>query len=291
MMKTKNLNRQKTIAAWIFISPALILFLCFMVWPIIDSFFMSFYFIRGERQSFIGLGNYIRLIQDTIFWKSLANMVILFIIQVPIMLFLSMIFASILNNPLLKLKALFRVSLFLPAVTSLVAYSIMFFMLLSFEGIINGLLKSLSFSPLNWLDDPTLAKVSIMIALTWRWTGYNMIIFLAAMQNIPSSLYEAASIDGAKAWQKFFFITIPQLKPVILFTAILSTIGTIQLFDEPMNLTKGGPSDATLSPTMYLYNTAFKASNVGYGATIAWGIVFFVVILAALQFKLMGKDD
>lgn len=290
-MKANNLNHQKTIAAWVFISPALILFLCFMVWPIIDSFFMSFYFIRGERQSFVGLGNYIRLMQDTIFWRSVGNMFVILIIQVPIMLFLAMIFASILNNPLLKLKGLFRVSLFLPTVTSLVAYSIIFFMLLSFEGIINSLLKSLNIMPLNWLDHPILAKVSIILAITWRWTGYNMVIFLAAMQNISSSLYEAASIDGAKAWQKFFYITIPQLRPVILFTAILSTIGTIQLFDEPMNLTRGGPSDATLSPTMYLYNTAFKASNVGYGATIAWGIVVLVVILAVLQFKIIGRED
>lgn len=290
-MKATHLNQQKTRAAWVFISPALILFLCFMVWPIIDSFFMSFYFIRGERQSFVGLGNYIRLMQDTIFWRSVWNMFIILIIQVPIMLFLAMIFASILNNPLLKLKGIFRVSLFLPTVTSLVAYAIIFFMLLSFEGIVNSMLKSLHLAPMNWLDNPILAKVSIMIAITWRWTGYNMIIFLAAMQNIPSSLYEAASIDGAKAWQKFMFITVPQLRPVMLFTAILSTIGTIQLFDEPMNLTRGGPSDATLSPTMYLYNTAFRASNVGYGAAIAWGIVILVVILAIIQFKILGKDD
>lgn len=290
-MKATNLNYQKTRAAWVFISPALILFLCFMVWPIIDSFMMSFYFIRGERQSFVGLGNYIRLMQDTIFWRSVWNMFIILIIQVPIMLFLAMLFASMLNNPLLKFKGLFRVSIFLPTVTSLVAYAIIFFMLLSFEGIVNSLLKSLHIMPLNWLDNPVLAKVSIMIAITWRWTGYNMIIFLAAMQNIPSSLYEAASIDGAKAWQKFMFITVPQLKPVMLFTAVLSTIGTIQLFDEPMNLTRGGPSDATLSPTMYLYNTAFRASNVGYGAAIAWGIVVLVVILAIIQFKILGKDD
>ncbi|MFV0432298.1 MAG: carbohydrate ABC transporter permease [Alphaproteobacteria bacterium] len=290
-MKSHNLNRQKNIAAWVFISPALILFLCFMVWPIIDSFFMSFYFIRGERQSFVGLGNYVRLMQDTIFWKSVWNMFTILIIQVPIMLFLSMLFASILNNPLLKFKGLFRVSIFLPTVTSLVAYSIIFFMMLSFEGVINSLLKSMAIGPFNWLDNPILAKLSIILAITWRWTGYNMIIFLAALQNIPYSLYEAASIDGAKAWQKFLFITVPQLKPVILFTAILSTIGTIQLFDEPMNLTKGGPSDATLSPTMYLYNTAFKASNVGYGAAIAWGIVVLVVILAIVQFKVIGKDD
>ncbi len=290
-MKPNNLNRQKTVAAWVFISPILILFLCFMLYPIIDSFFMSFYFIRGERQSFVGLGNYIRLMQDTIFWRSVWNMFVILIIQVPTMLLLAMILASILNNPLLKLKGFFRLSLFLPTVTSLVAYAIIFFMLLSFEGIVNSMVKSFHIMPINWLDNPILAKMSLVLAITWRWTGYNMIIFLAALQNIPSSLYEAANIDGAKAWQKFFYITVPQLKPVILFTAILSTIGTIQLFDEPMNLTKGGPSDATLSPTMYLYNTAFKASNVGYGATIAWGIVVLVIILAAVQFKFLGRDD
>ena len=140
-------------------------------------------------------------------------------------------------------------------------------------------------APIPWLTDPFWAKVLIILAITWRWTGYNMIFYLAALQNIDRSIYEAARIDGDHAWGRFFYITIPMLKPVILFTTVISTIGTLQLFDEVINITEGGPSDATLTLSLYIYNLTFKfMPSFGYSATVSYVIVVLVALLAFLQF-------
>jgi lactose/L-arabinose transport system permease protein len=144
--------------------------------------------------------------------------------------------------------------------------------------------------PIPWMTDPFWAKVMIIIAITWRWTGYNMIFYLSAMQNIDKSIYEAAKIEGVSPAKQFFFITVPLLKPVILFTSIMSTIGTLQIFDEVMNMTQGGPANETLTLSMYIYNLSFKfVPNFGYAATVSYVIVFFAAILAFLQFKI-AKD-
>ncbi len=157
------------------------------------------------------------------------------------MLTLALIFASMLNDKNLKLKGFFRTAIFLPCVTSLVAYSILFKSMFGVDGIINASLISMNIieSPISWLRDPFWAKVTVIMAITWRWTGYNMIFYLAGLQNIDPSLYEAADIDGATKIRQFFAITVPLLKPIIVYTAIMSTIGTLQLFDEVVNLTGG----------------------------------------------------
>lgn len=142
----------------------------------------------------------------------------------------------------------------------------------------------------RWLTDPFWAKVSLILVTTWRWTGYNMVILLAGLQNIPNSLYEAASIDGASTIKKFFYITIPQLKPVLLFTFVMSTIGSFQLFDEPYNLTNGGPNNATITITYYLYNQGFSFFNFGYASAIAYVIVLFIAVLSWIQFKVVRND-
>lgn len=156
---------------------------------------------------------------------------------------------------------------------------------------INKLFMSIQLiqTPIEWITDPFWAKVTIIIAITWRWTGYNMIFYLSALQNIDQSIYEAARIDGASATRQFFGITIPLLKPIILFTSITSTIGTLQLFDEVVNITQGGPGNATLSISHYIYNLSFKyTSDFGYAATVSYSIVVIIIILAFLQFKLAG---
>jgi lactose/L-arabinose transport system permease protein len=209
------------------------------------------------------------------------------------MLILAMLLASILNNKVLKGKSIFRTAIFLPCVTSLVAYSVLFKMMFATDGIINNFLMAINVvnAPIEWLTDPFWAKIVIILALLWRWTGYNMMFFLSGMQNIPEETYEAANIDGANAIQKFFKITVPQLKPIILFTGITSTIGTLQLFDEPMNLTKGGPGTATTTISQYIYNQSFVyAPDFGYAATISYAIVFIVLILSIIQFKMAGDE-
>ncbi|WP_455662480.1 carbohydrate ABC transporter permease [Pradoshia sp.] len=283
------MNKQK-LFPYLFIAPAVLLFAIFTIYPIVSSFILSFQTSERGQYVFVGLDNYKRLLEDAIFWKALGNTFIIFVVQVPIMLILALILATILNNQLLKLKGFFRVSFFLPAVTSLVAYSILFSIMLQEEGILNTLIGYAGIDQIGWLSDPFWAKVSIILAMTWRWTGYNMVIFLAALQNVPEEMYEAASIDGAGKIRKFFSITVPSLKPVILFTAILSTIGTLQLFDEPYNLTKGGPADATMSLGLYIYQNGFNYFDFGYASAIAYAVVVLVAVLTFIQFKVTGDE-
>ena len=283
------MNKQKMFP-YVFIAPAAILFAIFTIYPIVSSFILSFQTSVRGQYVFAGLDNYKRLLEDAIFWKALGNTFIIFVVQVPIMLILALILASLLNSQLLKLKGFFRVSFFLPAITSLVAYSILFSIMLQEEGILNTFIGYLGVDQISWLSDPFWAKVSIILAMTWRWTGYNMVIFLAALQNVPEEMYEAASIDGAGKIRKFFSITVPSLKPVILFAAILSTIGTLQLFDEPYNLTKGGPADATMSLGLYIYQNGFNYFDFGYASAIAYAVVVLVAVLTFVQFKVTGDD-
>ncbi|WP_373233045.1 carbohydrate ABC transporter permease [Cohnella sp.] len=281
--------RTKTYAPYLFLTPAIILFAVFMAYPIIYSFLLSFQTSEGGEMTFTGIDNYRRLLSDEIFWTALKNTFVFLIIQVPLMLSLSIMLASWLNSAK-RFKGLFRVSFFMPAVTSLVAYSIIFSIMLMGDGIINQMLQALGLHAVPWLSHPVWAKAALILAMTWRWSGYNMVIYLAAMQNISESLYEAASLDGAGKIRQFFSVTIPQLKPVILFTVILSTIGTLQLFDEPYTLTKGGPSDATLTIGMYLYQTGFRYYDFGYASTLAYVIVVLIAILSFVQFKLTGDE-
>lgn len=270
----------------------MVLFGVFTLYPIIKSLLLTFQSVRGLNVEFVGINNYIRLFQDDMFWTSLKNTFFFLIIQVPVMLILAILLATVLNDHRLKFRGFYRVAIFLPCVTSLVAYSVLFKMMFAEEGIINQFLLTLHFIqvPIEWLSDPFWAKIVIIIALLWRWTGYNMMFFLAAMQNISQETYEAAEVDGANAIQTFFKITVPQLKPIILFTGIMSTIGTLQLFDEPMNLTGGGPGVSTTTISQYIYNQSFVyAPDFGYAATISYAIVLIVVVLSIIQFKVAGE--
>lgn len=297
----KNADRTQNAYGWLFISLALILISVFMFYPIGHSFYLSTMRTRGIVQQFVGLNNYIRLLQDPMFILALKNTFTFFLIQVPIMLLLGLIFATILNDNTIKFRGVFRTALFLPAVTSLVAYTILFKMMFSSEGFINNLLMNMHIiqEPIPWLLDPFWSKVTIIIALTWRWTGYNMVFYLSGLQNIPKEIYEAAEIDGAGKVQQFIRITVPILKPIIVFTSIMSTIGTLQLFDEPMNLSMGGTTSSTIGPgnslltlSVYIYNLSFKyVPNFGYAATVSYVIVFIVAILSFIQFKVAGDKN
>ncbi|MGH4137401.1 carbohydrate ABC transporter permease [Clostridium sp.] len=296
-MKTKKPRskgqRRINIIGWLFISITVVTFLIFILYPVLNSFYLSFHSVKGIVQKFNGLDNYKRMFNDQLFKKALLNTFIYLIVQVPIMLTMAMFLATLLNSKKLRFKTFFRTAIFLPCVTSLVAYSVLFKMLFAPNGIINYSLTALKIIsvPIEWLSDPTLAKVVIIIALLWRWTGYNMIFYLAALQNVPTETYEAAELDGANSIQQFFYVTVPQLKPIILFTTIMSTIGTLQIFDEPMNLTRGGPGNATLSISQYIYNQSFVyAPNFGYAATLSYVVVLIVAILAIIQIKMAGED-
>ena len=232
--------------------------------------------------------------QNITFKKALFNTVLYLVIQVPVMIILALLISSLLNDKKLKGRGFFRTAIFLPCVTSLVAYSIIFKSLFATDGFVNALLMQINIisEPITWITHPIWAKALIIIAITWRWTGYNMIFYLAGMQAIDDSIYEAADIDGANAFTKFKCITLPLLKPIILFTTINSTIGTLQLFDEIVNITGGGPANATITISQYIYNLLFKYSpNFGYAAAIAYVIVFIIVILSFIQLKAGGSKD
>ena len=287
MLKSMQLKREAS--GWFFVAPALALLGIFMVWPILWSLWMSFQVGRGINTKFGGLANIIRLTEDPVFLRALGNTLTFLVIQVPIMILLALVFASVLNSANLKFKGFFRTALFLPCVTSLVAYSILFKSMFSLDGVVNNFLMStyIISEPIPWLGDPFWAKTVIILAITWRWTGYNMIFYLAAMQNIDRSIYEAAKIDGIPPYAQFFRITVPMLKPVVLFTAIISTIGTLQLFDEVINITQGGPSDSTITLSLYIYQLTFKfMPSFGYAATVSYTIVLLVAVLSFVQFAL-----
>ncbi len=289
-----GVRRFYNVNGWLFIAPALVLIGLFMVYPILWSLFMSSQSGRGAMVKFVGFGNIARLANDPVFLHALTNTVTFFIIQVPIMILLALSLAAVLNMPKLVGRGLFRTAIFLPCVTSLVAYSALFKGMFAEQGVVNSTLEAIGIiaSPIPWLTDGFWAKVLIILAITWRWTGYNMIFYLSAMQNIDKSIYEAARIDGINAWGRFVYITIPLLKPVILFTSVISTIGTLQLFDEVMNITQGGPSDSTLTLSLYIYNLTFKfIPNLGYAATVSYVIVVLVAMLAFVQFYAAREKD
>ncbi len=291
-MAQAKLGRSEQVNGWLFVMPALILLGVFMIFPILWSLWMSLQVGRGMNFSFGGFANIVRLTQDPVFIRALSNTLVFLAIQVPIMLVLALLFANALNDSRLWARGFFRTAIFLPCVTSLVAYSVIFKSMFAQDGVINQMLIGIGViaDPIPWLADPFWAKVVVISAITWRWTGYNMIFYLAAMQNIDRSIYEAARIDGVPAWARFWYITVPMLKPVILFTSVISTIGTLQLFDEPNLLTAGGPSDSTLTLSLYIYNLSFKfMPSFGYAATVSYVIVVLVGVLSLVQF-LVARD-
>lgn len=278
---------------WGFVSLSIIFISLFVFYPTVQSFITSLQSGMGNNLKFAGLSNYTRLMSDDTFKKAVGNTFLYLIVQVPVMIVLALIIATVLNDPKLKFKGFFRTSIFLPCITSLVAYSIIMKSIFASNGLVNKLLMALHVIsvPIEWVTDPFWAKILIIIAITWRWTGYNMIFYLSGLQNIDPSIYEAADIDGASSFKKFTKITVPLLKPIILFTTITSTIGTLQLFDEVMNITKGGPANATTTISHYIYNLCFTYTpNFGYAAAVAYVVVIMIVILSLIQFKVGGDD-
>ena len=298
MSRSKKLSMEKrhNLTGWSFLTPAALLILVMNFIPMINAFILSLMSGKGANLEFNEnlFQNYIRMFQDTVFIQSMKNTFFYLIIQVPIMLIMALILASILNNKDLKFKGVFRTMIFLPCATSLVAYAIIFRSLFANDGIVNSILVSIGIldQPYSFLTNATSARIIIIIALLWRWTGYNMVFYLSGLQNIEYSVYEAARIDGANAIQTFFKITVPLLKPTILLTAIMSTNGTLQLFDESVNLTDGGPANASITMSHYIYNVSFKyMPNFGYAAAMSFFILILVAILAFIQMKVGDKRD
>ena len=294
MVKRGSLARKYRRVGWGMVLLPTLLMLAFTFWPMVEAFMLSLQSGKGMMLKYAGFANYGKLFTDRVFLEALKNTLIYTAVQVPVMIFLAMFSAVLLNKSYLRLRGVLRTSIFLPCVTSLVAYSILFKSLFAHSGLVNGVLTSLNLvkEPISWLTHQNWAKVTIMLAMTWRWTGYNMIFFLSGMQNIDPEIYESALLDGANARQSFFYITFPLLKPIILFTTVTSTNGTLRMFDEVNVITEGGPGNATLSISVYIYNLCFKNTpRFGYAAAVSYSIVFFVIVLAGMQFLLARDKD
>lgn len=291
-----TLSQKQNAAGWAFLTPATILIAVMSFYPMFRALILSLQTGIGAGMKFGEplITNYQRIINDKVFIQSLTNTFLYLIIQVPVMLVLAILLAQMLNNKHLKFKGLFRTCVFLPCATSLVSYSLIFRSLFAVDGFVNSVLINLGIleKGYNFLGNATSARIIIIIALIWRWTGYNMVFFLSGLQNIEYSVYEAAKIDGANGWQTFWKITVPLLKPTIVMTCIMSINGTLQLFDESVNLTNGGPANATITMSHYIYNTCFKdVPNFGYASAMAFIVFIMVAILALINMKVGDTRD
>lgn len=295
--KGMSITGKQRAAGWMYLAPATILIFIMSFWPIIQAVITSFKTGSSANMKWANplTYNYTRMFQDAVFKRSIGNTFLYLIIEVPIMLVLAILLAQLLNNKDLKFKGLFRTCVFLPCATSLVSYALIFKSLFATQGLINTILVKLGIleSNFNFLGTGWSAKIIIIVALIWRWTGYNMVFFLAGLQNIEYSVYEAAKIDGASGWRTFWSITVPLLRPTIVMTTIMSINGTLQLFDESVNLTKGGPANATITMSHYIYNGSFGegVANFGYASAMSVIVFIMVAILAFINLKVGDKRD
>lgn len=295
--KGMSITGKQRAAGWIYLAPATIFIFIMSFWPIIQAVITSFKTGSSANMQWANpfAYNYTRMFQDAVFKRSIGNTFLYLIIEVPIMLVLAILLAQLLNNKHLKFKGFFRTCVFLPCATSLVSYALIFKSLFATQGLINTILVKLGIleSNFNFLGTGWSAKIIIIVALIWRWTGYNMVFFLAGLQNIEYSVYEAAKIDGASGWRTFWSITVPLLRPTIVMTTIMSINGTLQLFDESVNLTKGGPANATITMSHYIYNGSFGegVANFGYASAMSVIVFIMVAILAFINLKVGDKRD
>jgi lactose/L-arabinose transport system permease protein len=289
-MKTKKYS----LSGWSMVAIASVLVLIFSYVPMVQALILSFQTGKGANLKFSGLANYIRMFQDTTFKTTITNTLLYAVVQIPIMLFMALVIAVLLNDPKLKGRGIYRTCIFLPCVTSLVSCAILFKNLFAVDGIVNkGLLGIHAIDKaIPFVLDANWAKVVIIAVLIWRYTGYYMIFYLSAMQNIDKSVYEAAKIDGCNFYQSLFKITMPLLKPIVFLTSIMALTSTLQLFDEVVNLTNGGPGDATRTISQYIYDLSFTyVPNYGYAAAVSYVVLLVIVLLTILQKGITGEKE
>ncbi|MCR5746961.1 MAG: sugar ABC transporter permease [Lachnospiraceae bacterium] len=295
--KGKSITSKQAISGWLFLAPATLLIAVMSFYPIIQALITSFKTGSSAKMKWAEpiIYNYVRMFQDRRFMTSVGNTFLYLIVQVPIMLILAILLAQLLNNKDLKFKGLFRTLIFLPCATSLVSYSLIFKSMFATQGLINTILVNLGIlsENYNFLGTTWSARMVIIIALIWRWTGYNMVFYLAGLQGIEYSVYEAAKIDGANGWKTFWHITVPLLRPTIIMTFIMSINGTLQLFDESVNLTNGGPANTTITMSHYIYNNSFGqgVANFGYASAMSFFVFILVAVLAAINMKVGDTRD
>lgn len=282
--------RNIKVVPYLYILPNMILFLTFMIIPIFMSFYYSTVKWNGLGDpKFIGLENYLYIFTDDVFIKSMFNTVYYSAVTVPILMVLSLLFAVLLNNKI-PLRGLIRSSIYAPAVVSTVVVGTVFIWIFQDQlGLINYIITLLEGEGINWQNDTRFAMVMIIVATIWQKTGYNMVIYLAGLQGIPTELMEAATIDGATTWQKFRYVTLPLLKNTHMFVIITSLINSFRSFDLIYTMTQGGPLNATKTIVMYVYEQAFQKNY--YGRAAAAGVVLFVLMVAFTVVQMKAKKE
>ena len=290
---TRRQSVYKTFWAYVFISPFFISYAIFGLYPLVLSLYLSFADWKGVGPiKLVGFDNFVRLLGDQVFWQSILNGIILFFLYVPIMLFLALVLAVILNSQRVRGFQFFRTLIFLPFITNMAAAGFAFRILLTKNnGLINIALEALNIPPVPWLETIWAARISLSLLIIWAWLGYNMVIMLAGLQTISSDYTEAALVDGASNAQAFFHITVPLMRPVILFCAVTSTIGSFGLFAEVFALTGGGPANATITPLIRIFNVAFRSLNMGYASAMAYTFFAIIFLLTLLQMRFFGKEQ
>lgn len=289
-------RRGQAVAGWVLASPFVVLFLVFTAGPVLASLGMSFTDMRitDIRQpfsvEFVGLANYSDLVQDPLFRKVTVNTLFYLVLGVPLTMAIALAVAVGLNG-LSRSRGFFRVGFYLPVVTSIVAVSVVWKYILRDEGgLLNAVLDVVGIDGPGWLDSTTTALPSLVVMAAWRNFGTLMVIFLAGLQTVPREQVEAAEVDGATAWRRFRYITLPALRPVLLFGAVITGIGYLQFFEEAFVMTKGGPLDATRSVTYFTYDQ-FGYGNYGYAAAASYLLFLAIVLLTFLQFRLLRTKD
>lgn len=282
---------------WAFSLPFVILFAVFMAGPILVSFITSFTDLRVTdirsplNVNFVGFDNYADVLSDDTFRKAARNTAVYVLVTTPATIGLGLLIALALNRGVVRLRNVFRVGFFLPYVTSIVAIAVVWRVILGTStGLINGLLGQIGIDGPGWLTDPAYALWSIMLMTTWKGVGLQMIILLAGLQAIPEQLYEAAAVDGAGWWQKFRYVTLPSLKPTLLFSTVVASIGLMQVFDEPYVMTQGGPLDATQTVALYAVDQ-FGFGNYGHTAAVSYILFVAIALLTLLQFRLLRSES
>lgn len=283
--------------AWLFLAPALMVIGVFFALPVLGALVLSFtdydlYALADPHNvRFVGLHNYLALLQRPLFWAALGHTVYFVAVAVPLSMAVSLGGALLLNSPLARAQAFFRTALFAPVVTTVVAVAIIWRYLFNTKyGVVNALLDTLGLHPVDWLGDPHWAMPTIIVFAVWKNFGYNMIIFLAGLQAIPPTLYEAARIDGASPWRQFRHITWPMLRPTLLMVAILTVSGYFQLFAEPYVITEGGPLQSTVSVLYLMYDEGFTWWNLGSASAVAFALFVVMFAVTALMLRLERRD-
>jgi multiple sugar transport system permease protein len=284
---------KQALVGWSFALPFVLLFATFLAGPIVVSFITSFTDMRVTdvrnplNINFVGLDNYTDVLSDPTFRKAAANTAIFVVVGVPLTMTLGLLAAVALNQGIVRFRRLFRVGFYLPVVTSIVAIAVVWRLILGTQaGLVNGLLDIVGVEGPGWLTDTKYALPSLIVMAAWKNLGFSMIVFLAGLQAIPTDVYEAGAMDGARKWQTFRFITVPLLRPTILFVAVITTIGYIQFFEEPFVMTQGGPLDSSLSVSYHAYNQ-FSFGNYGYTAALSYMLFLVIAIVALVQFRLL----